>query len=283
MSIKAFLKSKTFLVQMALLIVVFLLLSWFTMFMLKIYTHSGKTRSIPDFTGLLETEVEQVAKHSKLRYQIYDSLFLPDAIPGSVISQYPQAGYKAKQGRTVYLTMAAIQPEQVILPHVVDVSLREAQNRLENAGLKLGRVEYRPSEYINLVLDKRLNGRELPNDTLLIKGTAIDLIVGKGLSNETTQIPNLAGSTVEAAKKMLYNVGLNIGALVYDGSVITTEDTLTARVWKQSPAFEEELYLGLGSTVNIWLTVDQGILFDIDTTGTNEIYIEDESYLTPED
>lgn len=282
MSLKAFVKSRTFVVQIILVVVAFLLLSWVAMLMLKVYTHHGKTKSIPDFSGLLEPEVEQLVKQSKLRYQIYDSLFVPEAIPGSVVMQYPQAGYKAKQGRTVYLTMAAIQPEKVILPYVVDVSLREAQSRLENAGLKLGRVEYRPSEYINLVLDKRLNGQALPNDTLLIKGTAIDLWVGKGLSNEVTQVPNLAGSLSDDAKKLLYNVGLNIGALVYDGSVITPEDTLLARVWKQNPAFAEGQYLGLGSTVDIWLTVDQGILFDLEAIENDSALIEDDSYLTPE-
>jgi eukaryotic-like serine/threonine-protein kinase len=283
MSLKAFVKSRTFVVQIIMLIVVFLVLSWFTMLMLKVYTHHGKTRHIPDFSGLLEPEVENLVKKQKLRYHIYDSLFVPEAIPGSVVMQYPQPGYKAKQGRTVYLTMAAIQPEKVKLPYVVDVSLREAQNRLENAGLKLGRVEYRPSEYINLVLDKSLNGNPLPNDTLLIKGTAIDLKVGKGLSNEITQIPNLAGSMIEDAKKMLYTVGLNIGALVYDGSVITTEDTLFSRVWKQNPAYTENGYLGLGSTVDIWLTVDQGILFDLESIDSDSLYNEDENYITPEE
>ncbi|MBN2806956.1 MAG: PASTA domain-containing protein [Prolixibacteraceae bacterium] len=283
MSLKTFVKSRTFVVQIILLVVVFLVLSWFTMLMLKVYTHHGKTRHIPDFTGLLEPEVENMVKQHKLRYHIYDSLFVPEAIPGSVISQHPQAGYKAKQGRTVYLTMAAIQPEKVMLPYVVDVSLREAQNRLENAGLKLGRVEYRPSEFINLVLDKSLNGLPLPNDTMLIKGTAIDLKVGKGLSNEMTQIPNLAGSMIDDAKRMLYNVGLNIGAQVYDRSVITTEDTLMARVWKQNPEFLENQYLGLGSTVDVWLTVDQGILFDLESIETDTLYLEDDSYLTPEE
>lgn len=268
MSLKVFLKSKTFLVQILLLIAVFAILAYLSMMMLKVYTHHGKTKVIPDFVGLSESDAATVVKKNRLRYEIFDSLFVPEAIPESVVSQYPPAGYRVKQGRTIFLTLAAVSPEKVKLPFVVDVSLREAQSRLENAGLSLGKVEYRPSEFINLVLDKSLNGLPLTNETLLVKGTAIDLIVGKGLSNEVTEIPDLSGHNLADAKKALYNVGLNIGALIYDNSLLTNEDTLFARVWKQNPAFTVGNYLELGTSVDIWLTVDQEKLFvseDADT------------------
>jgi len=232
--------------------------------MLKVYTHHGKTKVIPGFVGLSESDAANVVKKNKLRYEIFDSLFVPEAIPGSVVSQYPIEGYKVKQGRTIYLTLAAVSPEKVKLPLVVDVSLREAQSRLENAGLHLGKVEYRPSEFINLVLDIRLKGFPLPNDTLLIKGTAIDLIVGKGLSNEVTEIPKLNGYNFDEAKKAIYNVGLNIGVLIYDNSLLTNEDTLNCRVWKQNPAYTSGNYIELGTSVDLWLTVDQEKLFTSD-------------------
>lgn len=257
MSLKAFLKSKTFLFHFILGVVVLVVVVYLTMLGLKMYTHHGKTQSVPDFLGLTETEVGIVVNENKLRYSVVDSVFVPDAIPGTIISQHPQFGYNVKQNRTIYLTIAAISPEKVLLPQVVDVSLREAQSRLENAGLKLGAVEYIPSEFMHLVLEKKLYGIDLPDDTLLIKGTAVDLVVGKGLSNEVTVVPSLLGSDLDVVREQLYEVGLNVGAVIYDNSFVTAEDSLVAIVWKQSPEHDANQYIGLGSSVDLWLTIDQ--------------------------
>ncbi len=257
MSLKAFFKSKAFWINISLLVVFFVLLVYLTLLLLKVYTNHGETISVPDLTGLGEREVEIVTKQKDLEYVIIDSVFVPSTIPGTMISQQPEAGYHVKEGRTVYLTISATQPEKVTLPAVVDVSLREAQSRLENAGLKLGQVEYRPSEFINLVLDKKLNGMNLPDDTLLVKGTAVDLVVGKGLSNEKTVVPDIKGMYLSDANRSLYNLSLNTGALIYDQSVQTAEDSTQARVWKQMPEGDGENLIELGTSVDLWLTVDE--------------------------
>jgi beta-lactam-binding protein with PASTA domain len=256
MSLKAFFKSKALWINISLLVVFFALMVYFTLFLLKVYTNHGETISVPDLTGLGEREVEIVTREKNLKHSIIDSTFVPTTIPGTMISQQPEAGHKVKEGRTVYLTISATQPEKVTLPAVVDVSLREAQSRLENAGLKLGQIEYRPSEFINLVLDKKLNGTQLPNDTLLIKGTEVDLVVGKGLSNERTVVPDVKGMYMSDAYRSLYNLSLNTGALIYDQSVQTAEDSTQARVWKQMPEGDGENLIELGTSVDLWLTVD---------------------------
>jgi len=257
MSLKAFLKSRTFLLHVVLLLLFFALLVYLTMQLLKVYTNHGESQSVPDLLGFGKSDVELVLGQHELRYEIYDSMFVPSAIPGTVLSQQPEAGARVKEGRTIYLTVSALQPEKVVLPAVADVSLREAQSRLENAGLKLGQVEYRPSEFINLVLDKKLNGFRLPDDTMLIKGTAVDLIVGKGLSNEKTVVPDVRGFYLDDANRVLYAVSLNTGALIYDNSVHTADDSLKAQVWKQLPEGGEENLIELGSSVDLWLTIDE--------------------------
>lgn len=257
MSLKTFIRSRQFLIHLVLIIATVAVLVYITMQLLKVYTHHGESLAVPDFKGLSETEVQILAKENQLRYTVNDSVFVPDALPGTVIAQHPASGYPVKENRTIYLTIAAIQPEKVMLPQVVDVSLREAQSRLENAGLRLGQVEFRPSEFLNLVLDKRLNGLKLPDDTILIKGTAVDLIVGRGLSNEKTMVPDLMGMTLQEAKAELYKVSLNTGALVYDQSVETAEDSALVQVWKQEPATGHDHYVELGKSIDLWLTVDR--------------------------
>ncbi|MDA3927983.1 MAG: PASTA domain-containing protein [Prolixibacteraceae bacterium] len=257
MSLKAFLKSKKFLFHLSLAVVVVVVLLYLTMLLIKVYTHHGKTMTVPDFIGLTESEVKIVVKENRLRYNIIDSVFVPDAIPGTIIAQHPEFGYHVKQRRNIYLTISAISPEKVILPFIVDVSLREAKSRLENAGLRLGQIKQRPSEFINLVLEKSLHGEPLPDDTLLIKGTAVDLVVGIGLSNEVTEIPNVLSLTIDEARDLLFAVELNTGAMIYDNSFVTAEDSLFARVWKQDPENSSSKLVGLGTSIDLWLTNDQ--------------------------
>lgn len=257
MSLKAFLKSRQFRLHLTLVVAFIALFVYLTLILLKVYTHHGKSLAVPDFYGLYESDVKMVASENKLRYNIIDSLFVPDAIPGTVISQHPDLDTRVKQRRTIYLIIAAMLPEKVRLPSIVDISLRNAQSQLENVGLRLGKVEYRPSEFLNLVLDKSLNGKPLPDDTILAKGTEIDLVVGKGLSNEKTSVPNLWGMTLEDASEALYAISLNVGAKIYDQSIKNANDSVMAQIWKQKPNDVYGNLIELGSSVDLWLTIDK--------------------------
>jgi eukaryotic-like serine/threonine-protein kinase len=258
--IKEFLRNKSVLFNISLIIVFFLMLSLFAILMLKVYTRHGQSVSVPNFKGLSERNAEKLADKTDLRYQIVDSLYMLGAIPGTVIEQYPTAGYKVKENRTIYITLASREAEKVPVPKVVDVSLREAESRLENAGLRLGQVTYKPSEFIDLVLEQLYKGKPTTSSMMLPRGTYVDLVVGRGLSDEKTSVPDLTGVSLDDARIALYTVTLNIGALVYDASVQTNADSLQAVVWKQSPGSAADNQVGLGTSVDIWLTVDQSKL-----------------------
>ena len=92
--------------------------------------------------------------------------------------------------------------------------------------------------------------------TIISKGSEINLILGQGLSNKTTLVPNLVGFTLFMAKKYLADRYLNIGAAIYDISIEDEEDSTTCFIWKQSPEFDESNRLQLGAAVDIFLTVD---------------------------
>ena len=257
MSFKSFLKSRTFFFNLFLAILFFAVITWVTMSMLKVYTHHGEKVSIPNLKGYTEYEVKSILKEKKLRYTIIDSAFVATALPGSIIDQQPEEGYMVKERRTVYLTIAALSPEKILVPKVVDVSLREAKSKLENAGFVIGKVEYRPSEFQNLVLGSFYKGQQIPADTALDKGSVVDLIVGKGLSDEKTPVPNLIGMMIDNAKDELFDQSLNVGVLIYDDSFETAEDSLNAKIWKQVPAAGIGQKIELGSSIDIWLTVDE--------------------------
>ncbi len=256
MSFKNFLLSRTFLIQLIIAVVLVIALLWGTMQALKIYTNHGESYPVPDFSGLKKEQAADIASKQKLKIEIVDSVYVNDVPPGAVIDQVPEAGFKVKESRTIFLTINSNQPEQVTLPKLTDISYRQAQVLIENSGLKVGQISYQPSEYNDLVLNVFINSEDIKPGKKVAKGTSIDLVIGRTQGNVATSLPNLIGLSIEEAQNTLTHAMLNMGVLIYDETIITEEDSLNARVWKQSPNPKVVANVNLGSSVDVWITVD---------------------------
>jgi hypothetical protein len=84
----------------------------------------------------------------------------------------------------------------------------------------------------------------------------IDLVLGRGLSSQRTALPRLTGTTLDQARNEILGSSLNLGAYVFDATVLTAEDSLNAFVYKQNPEYHPDASVQLGSAVYIWLTTD---------------------------
>jgi len=102
--------------------------------------------------------------------------------------------------------------------------------------------------------------------TEITKGAVIDLVLGMGLSKETTRVPDLVGVTIEEATMVIADYYLNIGAITYDESMENEEDSALAFIWRQYPEFDEFKRLNMGMEVDIWLTIDSTLLPQPDST-----------------
>lgn len=111
MSLISFLKSKVFLKNAAYILAAFLLVVLLTTLYLRIYTHHGKSYRVPDLKGLSTDQVRREIKKNKLRFEVIDSLYVPETVPGTVLGQHPKAGAKVKQNRLVFLTISSLTPE----------------------------------------------------------------------------------------------------------------------------------------------------------------------------
>lgn len=225
-------------------------------FFLKIYTLHGEGAPVPDFTGLTEQQLQHLIQSEDLRYTIIDSVYIDNAPKGIVVDQTPRPGEKVKKNRNIFFTINAWGEEQIVVPNLTDYSLRNAQEILESYGLKVGELIYIPSEYTNLVLGQHHDGKPIEPGILLRKGATIDLLVGRGLSNETTAVPNLMGMKLEEAKKVAQSVYLNLGAIVYADTIETAIDSLNAFVWRQNPPTAKGYVLNLGASIDVWLSTD---------------------------
>lgn len=92
--------------------------------------------------------------------------------------------------------------------------------------------------------------------TIITKGAVIDLVLGMGLSSETTRVPDLVGLGLEEASAIISDYYLNLGAITYDENLEDAEDSAAAFIWRQYPDYDELKRLNMGMEVDVWLTLD---------------------------
>ncbi len=256
MSLKEFLASKQFLKQLLLSFAVTLALVFLALLMLHFYTRHGEAFPVPDLTGMTGEQYGETLRDAHLKFRISDSTFNRELAPGAVVDQIPDAGHLVKRRRTIYLTLNALAPEQVAIPRLTDISYRQALVQLESAGLVKGTVTYEPSEFENLVLKARIRGREAREGDMADKGTVVDLVVGKGGAVGQERLPDLRGLTLEEVRTALFSTTLNLGVLLYDETVVTYADSMSARVYRQHPSPGFSDFVSNGSEIDLWLTTD---------------------------
>lgn len=261
-----FIISKYFLKHVGLAIGITVVIILVTLLYLRIYTHHGQARPVPDFFSLTPEEVAEKAKENKLNYRVIDSVYTNIVERGTVVEQNPKPGFKVKKNRTIFLTINATNPEMVQMPNLVGLTLRQANAIIETSGLKLGRRIYTPDLAINNVLKQLYLGNKIEEGDTLEKGSSIDLVLGKGLSNRKTVVPDLISMNIARAESKILDASLNLGAVTYDEMILNEEDSTHAFVWKQNPEFDEKNLIQLGSPVYIWLTLDSAKLPVPDTT-----------------
>ena len=205
-----------------------------------------------------------MAETKDFKVEVSDSVHFQDKEKGTVVSQVPTADSKVKTGRTIYLIINGQEAEKVPMPELTGISVRQATSDAEIFGLKIGKLRYVP-DISTTVLEQSFKGKPIKTNTLIIKGSTIDLVVGKGESNENTFIPNVLGLTNDEAEQKLSSLSLNIGVAVYDGTVKTTRDSTKARIWKQHPKSGNDSNIKLGSYIDIWLTLDNDLIPEIST------------------
>ncbi len=228
-----------------------------TMLGIRLYTNHGESAPVPDLTGMPIDQAEALLSAHKLAFEIADSTYLDTAEPGAVIGQMPAAGHQVKEGRTIFLTICALSPEQIAMPKLTDISFRQAVNIMQSVGLNVGRIEYVPSEFSNLVLEQKINEQVIEPNVLVNKGSRVDLTIGKTSNGEKTVVPNLIGSTLVQAKGEIASLFLNVGAVIYDEAIETQDDSLAAKVWQQRPTTNSYDEIEQGASIDLWLTTDE--------------------------
>ncbi len=221
----------------------------FLQIFLPAYTNHGQTVTVPDLEGYEYRDLESYLDIRDLQFEVSpDSGFNAELKPLSVIKQMPKPGSKVKQGRKIYITLNAKNAPLIKMPNLVNSLLKNVQEILSNIGLVRGEIIYVPDIGINVVLEQKYRGRNVPEGFEIAKGSQIDLVVGDGLGNQILDVPNLIGMDETDAEFLIIGSGLRMGRLNY-----TETDTVPqGTILQQMPPAGAEVKTG--EPIDLWIS-----------------------------
>lgn len=181
MSVRKYLTSRVFLVQMLIAIGIIVVLAYLFMHWLTFTTDHGHEIEVPNLSKLTEEQVEEKLDELDLNYVLLDSVDYKSDFPQySVVEQDPTPGTKVKVGRKIYIKINTSGFSSVRIPDLVNKTYREAVPTLKALGLEEGSVTYVPNLGKDMVLEMRFKGRNLKAGDRVLKSSKIDLVLGDG-------------------------------------------------------------------------------------------------------
>jgi len=245
---------KRFLCQFLIIIGIFIVIFVITQYSLKKFTRHGQSLIVPDFTGMGMIQAKETAEAYSLQLEIIDSIFLPNKPRGSVFKQIPEAGEKVKTNRRILITINSVLPRKAKAPSLVGFSLRQAKAELASQNFQLGKLTYVYDIATNNVLAQYYNGQMLVPGTPIEVQSTIELLLGVNPEYDITFVPRVSGFTLDMAKDIITDHSLNVGKIVFDASVQTAADSLSAIVVRQSPEASESMVRNMGDEVTLYLS-----------------------------
>lgn len=262
MSFLGFLLKKNFYIHLGLSLVVSLVLLLVVIGMLKSYTRHGEAYVVPNLEGLTIGQLHENEATRIFNFVVTDSVYDNSLLPGSVIKQNPSAGSKAKEGRTVYLTVVSYTPKMSIMPELKDLTVRQAVTTLRTSGLKIRKLLFTPYFAGNSVLGQYFNGDTLLAGTKILEGSEIDLLAGLG-ENKKSRVPFVVGLTCDEASGTLQMASFNAGRMHY----LDRQNPIHSRVYRQFPVWND--LLQPGDSVTLYFRSDLAYNFDSLLRSTN--------------
>ena len=248
------------------IVIITLILIFFFVY-LPSTTRHGETVTVPNLEGMSLLEMDDFLKKRHLNYEVSDSGYSSQYPPLAILKQFPLAGSYVKENRKIYLTVISKKPKSVNMPDLIDGSLKNAELVLDNAGLKRGKITYKPDLASNAILEQFFKGEKIEPGAKVEMGSEIDLIVGDGLGQRIFSVPRFIGLPIDEADFSIKGSGLNTGSVII--KVIGEEKMIelvglakileidTAVIIESGNVFHQNPEIGmdirLGQQVDLWV------------------------------
>jgi serine/threonine-protein kinase len=205
---------------------IFLLLLLSDRVVVPALVHWGEAATVPDLIDLSLIEAETILEEKGLNLQVLTEVHDPTKPPGTILSQIPHANTKVREGRAVKITLSK-GGKTVLVPKLEGVSLRQAELLLMHEGLEMGDIHWVPSDsFPEDVVIASIPSHETP----VPAGMPVNLTVSLGIMPDTVVVPDLVGTNADLGKKMLREVGLELGRI----KLKVNEDFLPGTILRQS-------------------------------------------------
>jgi eukaryotic-like serine/threonine-protein kinase len=229
--------------------------------MLNVITRHNQYEKVPAVAKMTLEQAIDALEDKGFKVEVMDSVWDPKVPPLLVISQSPNAGQTVKAHRIIFLTVNKSEPPLVDMPNLVGFSFRNALLYMQQIGLKLGDTTRKPDIARDAVLEQLYNGRPIKPGTRIFEGSTVSFVLGSGLGEEETDVPDLFGMTYSEARIMLQSLGLNIGAVLPDPDV---KDTANGYIYRQNPlpvtllpdGARQVNRMRIGQSLDVWLSIE---------------------------
>ncbi len=227
---------------------------------LPIKTNKDDSITVPEVVEMEFDGLHEFITSKQLRYVVtQDSGYNSELPPLAVLTQFPKANSKVKEGRKLYLTLNAVNPPKVELPDLVGKSLQTVQLKFNAIGVKKGKYKFTEGPYKNTFVAAEIDGKTINAGELIPKGSVIDIVLQNGKGKQYFNAPNVVGKDKEQAEYIIAGSSLNIGEIVYEKT-----DSLQGKVIKQIP--NPGSRVRIGQLVNLWVAVKDSL-----ATGTSPL------------
>lgn len=199
MTLKEFVTSKVFAIQILIAVAIIFVLGYIFMHWLTFTTNHGDEITVPNLAKLSEEQVEEKLDGLNLDYVLLDSVdFKKDYPKYSVVEQDPLPGAKVKKNRKIYIKINSSGFTSVKIPDLIEKTFRQAEPTLKALGLEVGSISYVPYLGKDMVLEMKMNGKKLKAGEKVLKSSKIDLVLGDGkVGFDDSQLDTIPPANVE--------------------------------------------------------------------------------------
>ncbi len=177
---------------------------------------------VPMVTGL-----DQQSAESKLTEYGFvpntDFGYSESVASGTVMSQTPEAGNKAKKGDTVSL-MVSRGTEPIVMPNVWNKSEGEAREQLSALGLKVSTT----SDYSNDIPEGNVISQSIVEGKSVEKGATITLVISMGKKSTFYSLDNYSINKLEDIPKVATSIKAEITLYKSEGEDVVNTWTATS-------------------------------------------------------
>lgn len=251
--IKQFFKKHPWVQHVILMIGISIVLIVIISLLIKLYARQGKEFVMPQYAVTDSTqgktlEEAMAANDLDLEFVVLDSIYTRGVKAGIILTQDPKGGTMVKRGRKVYISIAAANAADIIMPELTGLSVRQAVSEIYNSGLQVGSLTFVDDPFKNNVKEQRANGRAIYAGQKVAPGTVIDLVVGNGDGSGGVPVPFLIGKTSAQAHRDIHSLSMNVGREHWNG----VKDKATAVVYRQEPDYTGVNKHPFGTAIELW-------------------------------